>query len=144
MGDQSLMKKILYSLILVSPLAFADLSVQQIEQMVAKIHEKREGVKLETLQTTKEPFVRLQQDAETQVAKFVIPVKTEEAKVQLHAIVNGKAFINNDWYAKDENVMGYTVKSIDDNSVELANENNIKKLFLHEKKDNFIQIEERK
>ena len=138
------MKKILYSLILVSPLAFADLSVQQIEQMVAKIHEKREGVKLETLQTTKEPFVRLQQDAETQVAKFVIPVKTEEAKVQLHAIVNGKAFINNDWYAKDENVMGYTVKSIDDNSVELANENNIKKLFLHEKKDNFIQIEERK
>ena len=138
------MKKILYILILVSPFAFANLTVQQIEQMVAKIHEKREGVKLETLQKTKEPFVRLQKNDESAVATFVIPEKTQDAKVQLHAIVNGKAFINDKWYAIDEKVMGYSVKSIDAQSVELANENNIKKLFLHDKKDNFIQIEERK
>ena len=138
------MKKILYSLILVSPLAFADLSVQQIEQMVAKIHEKREGVKLETLQTTKAPFVRMQQDTNTNLTTFVIPIKLEEAKVKLHAIVNGKAYINEKWYGVKEKVMGYTVKSIDTQSVELANETSIKKLFLHEKKDNFIQIEERK
>jgi len=112
--------------------------------MVAKIHEKREGVKLETLQKTKEPFVRLEQDETAKVATFISPEKTQEAKVQLHAIVNGKAYINDKWYAVDEKIMGYSVKSIDAQSVEIANENNIKKLFLHEKKDNFIQIEERK
>ena len=48
------MKKIAISLTVFSLAAFADLSVQQIEQMVAKIHEQREGIKLETLKETKE------------------------------------------------------------------------------------------
>ena len=138
------MKKIAYTLTLFSVFAFADLSVQQIEQMVAKIHEKREGVKLETLQTTKEPFVRVKED-EDNVKTFVMPVKADEAKLSLHAIVNGKAFINDQWLAPEEKIMGYTLKYVGSKGVVLRNQNNIKKLFLQKNKENnFIKLEERK
>jgi hypothetical protein len=137
------MKKIIYSLILVSPLAFANLSVPQIEKMVEKIHEKREGVKLETLQTTKEPFVRLEHTED--VVNFVIPQAVEDDEFNLHAIINGKAYINNKWYETNNTIAGYVIKSITTKSVEMTDENNkTKKLFLHKSKDNFIQIEERK
>ena len=137
------MKKIVSMMALFSVIASADLSVQQIEQMVAKIHEKREGVKLETLQTTKEPFVRRESNEE-KVAVYVIPVKAEEAKLSLHAIMNGKAYINDQWVSIDEKIMGYTLKHIGKNGVVLRNGNNIKKLFLAQKNDNLIQLVERK
>ena len=138
------MKKIAYTFTLLSVFGFADLSVQQIEQMVAKIHEKREGVKLETLQTTKEPFVRVEEN-EDKVTTFVIPVKAEEAKLSLHAIVNGKAFINDRWLSLEDKIMGYTLKYVGTKGVVLRNENNIKKLFLQKKRENnIIQLEERK
>ena len=136
------MKKIAISLTVFSLAAFADLSVQQIEQMVAKIHEQREGIKLETLKETKEPFVRLE-EGENKVTTLVIPEKTD-AKLTLHAIVNGKAYINDTWVGIEENIMGYTLKYIGKRGVVLRNGNNIKKLFLSKNGNSFIQIEERK
>ncbi|SFV61605.1 hypothetical protein MNB_SV-8-1222 [hydrothermal vent metagenome] len=141
MGDKSLMKKTLLIVLSLTFSLYADLSVEQIQQMVSKIHEKREGVKLETLETTKEPFVRLQED--NNITTFVIPVKAEEAKLLLHAIVNGKAYINDAWKSVDDTIMGYTLKYVGKRGVVLRNGNHIKKLFLHEKRDNFITLEER-
>jgi hypothetical protein len=141
MGDKSLMKKILFISACLTASLYADLSVEQIQQMIEKIHEKREGVRLETLEMTKEPFVRLQED--NNVTTFVIPVKAEEAKLSLHAIVNGKAYINDTWKSIDDTIMGYTLKYIGKRGVVLRNGNHIKKLFLHEKRDNFITIEGR-
>ena len=135
------MKKILLIVLSLTFSLYADLSVEQIQQMVSKIHEKREGVKLETLETTKEPFVRLQE--ENNSTTFVIPVKAEEAKLSLHAIVNGKAYINDTWKSIDDTIMGYTLKYVGKRGVVLRNGNHIKKLFLHEKRDNFITLEER-
>jgi hypothetical protein len=109
--------------------------------MVSEIHEKREGVKLETLETTKEPFVRLQK--EEHVVQFVVPTKAAEAKLALHAIVNGKAYINDVWKGVDETIMGYTVKYVGKKGVVLRNGNNIKKLFLFQERENFITLEER-
>ena len=143
MGDQSLMKKLIVSFTFLSVVLSADLTVQQIEQMVEKISERREGVKLETLDTTKEPFVRLE-EGEDKVIKFVVPEKLEEAKINLHAIVNEKAYLNDKWFATGDKIMGYTVDSIDNKSVVLKNEKNIKKLFLHDEKNNIIQLTERK
>jgi S-adenosylhomocysteine hydrolase len=40
-------------------MVYADLSVKQIEQMIEKIHLKREGVDLGTLEQTQEPFIRV-------------------------------------------------------------------------------------
>lgn len=135
------MKKIIYFCSFVS-IVNADLSVQEIEKMVSQIHKEREGVKLETLQKTKEPFVR--REEENNVTTFKIPEKSEEVKLMLHAIVNGKAYINDRWYAVEEQVMGYTIKHIGDKGVVLRNDNSIKKLFLYQERENVIQLEERK
>jgi hypothetical protein len=140
MGDKSLMKNILLLLLPCTIVLNADLSVEQIQKMVVSIHEKREGVKLETLDTTVNPFVRL--EAESNGTTFSTPVK-EEKKLALHAIVNGKAFINDAWSNVGDTIMGYTLKYVGKRGVVLRDGNHIKKLFLHQKRDSFIKLEER-
>ena len=134
------MKKIFLLLLPLTVLVYADLSVEQIQKMVMQIHEKREGVKLVTLETTKDPFIQVNE--ENNVTTFAISEK-EEAKLVLHAIVNGKAYINDSWSSLDDTIMGYTVKYIGQRGVVLRNGNHVKKLFLHEKRDSFIKLEER-
>ena len=133
------MKKI-FLLLSLTVLVNADLSVEQIQKMVLQIHEKREGVQLATLANTKDPFIQVYE--ENNVTIFTVP-ENEEAKLVLHAIVNGKAYINDSWSSPDDTVMGYTVKYIGPRGVVLRNGNHVKKLFLHEKRDNFIKLEER-
>jgi hypothetical protein len=140
MGDKSLMKKILLLLLPFTVFLNADLSVEQIQKMVVSIHEKREGVELETLDATVSPFVRL--EVESNGTTFSTPVKEEE-KLALHAIVNGKAFINDTWSNVGDTIMGYTLKFVGQRGVVLRDGNHIKKLFLHDTRDNFIKLEER-
>jgi hypothetical protein len=141
MGDKSLMKNIIFTVLVFTASLYSDLSVDQIEQMVVKIHEKRPGANLEILDTTKEPFVRLEK--ENNVTTFVVPTKIEEVKISLHAIMRGKAYINDEWKGIDDTIMGYKLKYIGKRGVVLRNGNHIKKLFLYKKRDNFITIEER-
>ncbi len=140
MGDKSLMKKLFLLLLPLTVCLNAELSVKQIQDMILKIHEKREGVDLATLESTKDPFVRLKE--EDNVTKVAQLDKSEE-KLVLHAIVNGKAYINDSWKNLDDSIMGYTLKYIGERGVVLRNENHIKKLFLSDKRDNFIKLEER-
>ncbi len=137
------MKKIIFILLAISVIAYADLSVTQIQEMVNKIHQKRQGVKLVTLEDTKEPFVRLQSDSNSSI--FVIPEakKSEDAKLVLHAIVNGRAYINDEWLKVNDNILGYQLKFIGKRGVILRNENHIKKLFMRKIKDSFIKLEEK-
>jgi len=135
------MKKIFLSLVSLTVLLSADLSVKEIEKMVYKIHQKREGVKLETLATTKEPFA-IGENNVTMVAA-IQKVEKQEAKLVLHSIVNGKAYINDSWSSLDDIVMGYTLKFVGKRGVVLRNGNHIKKLYLRKKRDNFIKLEER-
>ncbi len=125
----------------------ADLTLKEIQNMIRKIHEKREGVKLSTLETTKEPFVRLEEN-ENNITTFVIPRKEKkidftDAKLSLKAVVNGKAYINDSWIRVDEKILGYTLKYIGKRGVVLRNENHIKKLFLRNQEKGFIKIRER-
>ncbi len=135
------MKKIFLLLLPLTVLLNADLSVEQIQKMIMKIHEKREGVKLVTLENTKDPFIRLVE--ENNVTTFSNIESKKEAKLVLHAIVNGKAYINDSWSSVDDTIMGYTLKYIGTRGVVLRNGNHVKKLFLHETRDNFIKLEER-
>lgn len=135
------MKKIFLFLLSLTVLVKADLSVEQIQKMVIQIHEKREGISLLTLETTKDPFIQLQE--ENNVTTTFAIADQEEAKLVLHAIVNGKAYINDSWSSLDDTIMGYTVKYIGQRGVVLRNGNHVKKLFLHEKRDNLIKLEER-
>ena len=134
------MKKLFLLLLPLTVSLNADLSVQQIEDMVVKIHEKRIGVDLATLETTKDPFIRLQE--EDNVTTIIVPEKVGE-KMVLHSIVNGKAYINDSWKSVNDVIMGYTLKYVGKRGVVLRNGNHIKKLFLQKKRDNFITIEER-
>jgi hypothetical protein len=120
----------------------ADLSVKQIEDMVSKIHKKREGVKLETLDNTLEPFVRVSENNTTIMLDPVV-MKKKEAKLVLHSIVNGKAYINDSWSVIDDKIMGYTLMFIGKRGVVLRNGNHIKKLYLRKERDSFITLEER-
>ena len=136
------MKKILLLPLCTTFLLHADLSVKQIQEMVTKIHEKREGVKLTTLDTTEEPFVRLEEKGN--VSTFVIPVeKTNEAKLELHAVLNGKVYINDQWMEVNDTILGYKLMFIGKRGVVLRNENHIKKLFLKNQENSLIQLEER-
>ncbi len=136
------MKKILLLLVSTTFFLYADLSVKQIQEMVTKIHEKRAGVELTTLDTTEEPFVRLEEKGS--VTTFVIPVeKTNEAKLELHAVLNGKVYINDQWMEVNDTVLGYKLMFIGKRGVVLRNENHIKKLFLKKQENSLIQLEER-
>lgn len=135
------MKKILIILLSLSVYLYADLSVKQIQSMVNKIHQKRDGISLDTLANTKEPFVRLQR--ENNISTFVIPtVETSDVKLELHAIMNAKAYINESWMKVDESILGYDLKHIGKRGVVLRNENHIKKLYLRKMKDSLIKFEE--
>jgi len=136
------MKKILFimSLSYIGTFA-ADLSVNQIQNMINKIHEKREGVELDTLDQTKEPFIKIEEHNNTKT--LVIPGKNDSAKLTLHAIMNQKAYINDQWTKVGDTILGYEVKYIGKSGVVLKNGNQIRKLFLHKKKSNFILTEER-
>ena len=135
------MKKIFLSLMALTVCSSAGLSVEQIEKMVFEIHEKRKGIDLDTLNSTKEPF-----NIGEESVVFVEANKTiekKEAKLTLHSIVNGKAYINDSWSSLDDIVMGYTLKFVGKKGVVLRNGNHIKKLYLRKKRDNFIKLEER-
>ena len=141
MGDKSLMKKLLLIPGILVLFLNADLSVNQIENMIVKIHEKRKGADLKTLNQTKEPFVVRQEEEKETVYLPPVVVKVE-TKMSLHAIMNGKAYINDSWKGINDKIFGYTLVYIGKRGVVLKNGNQIKKLFLHEKRDNFIKIAE--
>ena len=136
------MKKLFLFLLAMTIIVNADLSIKQIEVMIHKIHKERKGVKLEALDGIKDPFVQFKE--ENNVSTVVIPtVQAAEAKLVLHAIVNGKAYINDSWMAVNDNILGYELKYIGNKGVVLRNENHIKKLFLRKQKNNFIKLEEK-
>ena len=122
---------------------YADLSVDKIKNMVVQIHEKREGIDLSTLEQTKEPFV-VRQEEEKETVYIPPAVVKVETKMSLHAIMNGKAYINDSWKSVNDRIFGYTLKYVGKRGVVLKSGNQIKKLFLHEKRDNFIKIAEGK
>lgn len=134
------MKNIVLMVTVMVSTIYADLSMDQIRQMVQKIHDPREGISLETLKETQEPFVRLQE--ENNVTTFVIPIDKKVTKIVLNAILNKTAFINGKWRGIDDNISGYTLKYIGKKGVVLRNDNQIKKVFLHTKRENFITIKE--
>jgi uncharacterized protein YlzI (FlbEa/FlbD family) len=129
---------VLFTLTLLS--LCADLSVDQIKEMVNKIHEKREGVALATLEKTKEPFVRFK--TEDDVKEVVIPQSTEEIKLELHALMEGKAYINDSWKEVNDTIAGYRIGYIGKYGVVLRDETHVKTLFL-QKENHLIKLEGR-
>jgi len=116
----------------------ADISVNQIRDMVTKIHKQRAGISLETLESTKEPFIHIEKESNV---RLPVLSKKVETNMVLHSILNGKAYINNGWKSLGSIIDGYTLKYIGEKGVVLRNKNKIKKLFLRKNRENFITVE---
>jgi len=135
------MKKIIYILFGFVGISFADLSVEQIQHMVKQIHEKRKGVELETLERTKEPFIKIEENNNSTVV--ILPNKVNDSKFLLHAVMNKQAYINDSWKKEGDIILGYKLVYIGKSGVVMRNDNQIKKLFLHRKNNDFILLKER-
>jgi len=135
------MKKLLYIPFVLFAVVHADISLDQIETMVQKIRMKRPGVDLKTLEKTKDPFVHIAKEDNKTV--IVAPNHVEEKKFSLHGIMNGRAFINEEWLKEGDKIQGFVVKYIGKRGVVLQSGNQIKTLFLHKGKENIITIQER-
>ncbi len=138
-----MMKRMLIIVPLSLTLAVADLSVKQIETMVQKIHLKREGIALTTLDQTKEPFIRIKKEENKPVVVELPSQMDEDVNFSLHAIMGGKAYINDGWKKVGDVVMGYTVKYIGKRGVVLQNGTTIKKLFVGKPKEQLLILDER-
>jgi len=119
----------------------ASLSVEQIENMVVKIHKKRVGVSLNILERAKDPFSLTIEDVNTTAS--VIDKAKDNVKITLHAIMGDKAYINDGWSKVNDNIKDYTLKYIGKKGVVLRYKNKIKKIFLHKSSNDIIKIEER-
>jgi len=137
MGNKLLMRNIVLIIICGITVAYSDLSIEQIEQMISKINRQRDGVDLETLEKIKEPFISSEKKDNRTVT--VMPSKKMKIKMSLSAIMNGKAYINGSWRRINDMIMGYTLKYIGKRGVVLRKGNQIKKLFL-QKKENIIRV----
>ncbi|MEO1953328.1 MAG: hypothetical protein ABGW74_01330 [Campylobacterales bacterium] len=138
------MKKVIYILISGSLLVNANYSVKQIENMVLKIHNKRPGLDVSVLENTYEPFVMKEIIKKNDTEKEIVlkSVKKDE-KIELHAILADKAYINDKWLKVNDTINGYQLKYIGKRGVVLQNGNEIKKLLFHDKKNNLIKLEGR-
>jgi len=134
------MKKTVIIVALLSSILYAEYTVNEIEKMVREIHTKRQGMQLYTLQNTKEPFVH--KEVEDNATVFVEPEKEKE-KLFLHAILNGKAFINDRWLKVNDEILGSILRRIGTNEVTMSSDGEIERLLLGDKKENYITIRER-
>jgi len=135
------MKRLFLIMPFICTVIYADLSVKQIEKMIERIHLKREGVGLDVLENTKEPFIIVKEENNETIVK--VPKDEPDAKLMLHAIMGKKAYINDGWKKEGDAVLGYTIKYVGKRGVVLRNGNTIKKLFLGKPKNNLIMLEER-
>ncbi len=137
MGGKSLMKKhIFICFLLLSFVNAQDVEIKNIDDKISKIDSPREGITIETLNNTKNPFYVENIEVDGAVVQQV-------EKISLKGIMNSKAYINNKWIGLNDEVEGYKVISITSNSVLLKREDRTKELFLKSKKDSFIKIEAR-
>ena len=121
---------------------FANITLDEIDMMIDKIKKPRDGILLEALSSTPDPFKQLVTPSfdSNETSKVVLK---RDKDFSLNAIMNGKAFIDGKWHIPKDVVSDYEVIFIGKKGVVLSRERNIIKLFLKKKKKSIIHIEER-
>jgi hypothetical protein len=118
-------------------------SVKDIEKMVELIHLKRPGISLDKLDKTPDPFVVMKKDENKTVIEK--PKMVEDVKLELHALMGEKAFIDGAWRKLGDVVKGYKIVHIGKRGVVLRKGNTIRTLFIkkHIGKQGMIKLVER-
>ena len=109
-----------------------------IDMMVNKIKEPRKGIELKELSTIPDPFVAVKKDIN--VTEVIKPKK--KISLVLGGIMNHTAYINGQWHKEGDEISGFILRYVGTKGVVLVDEEHIKRLFLHEKKDGIIKMEE--
>ena len=133
------MKKLFISFGIVATVAFSSVATQEIDKMIAQIKEPRKGIALKELSSIPNPFVTVKKDIN--ITKVFVP-KRIEANMELGGIVNRKAYINGAWRKEGDDVSGYILQYVGTRGVVLVDKARIKRLFLHEKREDIIKIKE--
>jgi len=135
------MKKIIIiSMGVITSFAFSSASTHAIDKMVAQIKKPRQGVAMKELSETPDPFVVLRKDVN--ITEIVKPKK--RVNLKLGGIVNHRAHINGVWHKEGDDVSGFVLKYVGSKGVVLMDGEHIKRLFLHEKREGIIKMEEGK
>jgi len=132
---------ILLLLLLLSSSLFGNITLEEIDMMIDKIKKPRDGILLEALSSTPDPFKQLIPPVSVASSSDKLLLKKDK-DFSLNAIMNGKAFIDGKWHIVKDIVSDYEVMFIGKKGVVLSRERNIIKLFLKKKKKNIIQLEE--
>ena len=122
------MKKIALLALFISINLNAELSIEQIDNMVNKIQQKRISKRNIDYRNVPSPFILIKKDENDK--KAVVSSLTKELSLKLNAIINDTAFINGRWYKVGESVNDYNITKIDDRKVELKKGKNTMELFL--------------
>ncbi|MEA2028083.1 MAG: hypothetical protein U9N49_03805 [Campylobacterota bacterium] len=131
------MKKIILLISLLISTNFASsVSVEDIKMMVHKIRDKRQGINMNQLEYTENPFVSVMKDSNA-TTRVVFKPKRVEIKITVDAVVNKKARINNKWQQVGDMVGDYNISSITPKVVTLrrADNNSTKRIFVYQKKN---------
>jgi len=127
-------------ILLFSYIHASSLSREDITNMVLKIKEKRVGINLETLESTPNPFAiveAVEEKAEEEHPKEVVPFAIKTETYELTAILNHAAFINKKWYKVGEELGSYRVEYIGKEHVTLGNKREKKQLNIPKNKKKF-------
>ena len=126
-----------FSLVLMISLN-AEFSVEQINNMVTKIQQKRVSKMNIDYRSVPSPFIVIKKDEDSNKTVAMSPKK--QMSFDLSAIINHSAFINGKWYKVGDSMNDYNITKIGDTEVKLENGKNTIELFLPKKTIDIPQI----
>lgn len=139
MKQQIILKALIGSMVLASPLFSGSLSSTEIVKMVEEIKKERKGIAISQLESTENPFIiNIPKKKELPKAETA-PLSVVEVVYTLKAILNKAAFIDNKWYKQGDKLGNYKVGYVSSSTVVLKSSNGNRTLSLKKKKRNLIK-----
>ncbi len=116
----------------------AELSMEQIDNMVMKIQQKRVSKMNIDYKVVPSPFIIIKKDSDTN--DTIVTTPTKKVSFELSAIINNSAHINGKWYKVGDSMNDYNVTEISDTEVKLQKGKSTIELFLPKKPVDIPQI----
>ncbi|MBU1668362.1 hypothetical protein KKC13_08060 [bacterium] len=129
-----------------SYLCSGSLSSSEITNMISKIKEEREGIGMDKLEHTVNPFRLNKKQEVIEDASGLMEELPIEPEYVLEAVLNHAAFINNKWYKNGDTLGIYRVGYVGRSSVTLKSASGHKTLVMKKikKKKMFIKLNQGK
>jgi hypothetical protein len=142
MGDQILMKKIIFLTLLLGLQSYAGTDLKWVDEQIDAIKPARSGIKSSYINNLKDPIklpVVLKSDTKTPGSPFKASASTDRKlhlrPLTVETIINKSAYINGHWYRVNQTVRGNKITSIKKNYVVLKDKKKQTRLFVNNKND---------